>query len=177
MQYRHASLIIAPNAVVWSCSSTRMTTTRESVATACALAGTYIAYTSTTIANGGRYDAVPAGTISIRNALTGKTSSVNPLRACGFAALAVATDGIGAWQANACVALPAGGTIGGYVIRALDSRNGTITTLASTGLSTYAIDPFAHLSVASCRTRCTRIRRGAPVSWTVNGTRATRSVG
>ena len=140
------------------------------------LAGTNVAYTSTTTPSGGRYNALPVWTIEVRNAINGRTASIELPHVCGVTTLVLAADGIAAWQLAACVPQPIGRSSWAYAIQALDSWNGKLTTLASTRPSVYAIDPFAHLSIASCGARCAPTGRGALVSWTVNGTAATGTV-
>jgi hypothetical protein len=139
------------------------------------LAGAFAAFATTTVANGGRYDAVPRAAVGVRNLTAGRTHGVDieQFGACEIHGLVLASSGTAAWITD-CVlsAAPPAASSLTSLVQAFDDGNGRSATLDThTTTTPYPLaDPFANLRLHRCRGGC--LPRGATIaSWTTNGGR------
>jgi len=136
------------------------------------LAGTYAAFATTTVANGGRYDAVPRAAVRVRNLIAGRTQGVDieQFGACEIHGLVLASSGTAAWITD-CVLSPTPPAVASLtsLVQAFDDSNGRSSTLdTNTTTTSPLVDPYANLQLQQCLAGCAP--HGATIAWwTTNG--------
>ena len=133
------------------------------------LAGTYAAYATTTITEGGRDYGTTYGDVVARDLLTGLQRDID-LGYNGARPLLLSPPGAVLWQR---VPFPQAGQPNGcgtWEIDALDARTGWIATLDSTtpgcdpaNPSVHPTDPFGSLQLQGCIAGCSPV--GATYAW------------
>jgi hypothetical protein len=132
------------------------------------LAGDYAAYATQTTPHGGRYNALPMGTVSVRDLVHGRTRTDHLSRAgtCDIFSLRVASDATAAWILAPCPIADPVTTQQTWVVQAVDSSGRSIT-LDSATVAITSTNPFANLQL-SCQANC-RPGRTAFAFWTDTG--------